>query len=122
METLRDRAYRHIHAKLLRRELGPGDRLSNRKFAAKIGISLIPVREAIGQLRRTCREHTATIDALEKAASGTCRELMANHIRQGSEGALEAYDDRRMAEATGPPIGLREVLDRTASPESRESE
>lgn len=43
-------AYEHIRRKLLSGELPPGARLSNRALAEEIGISFIPVREAISQL------------------------------------------------------------------------
>lgn len=46
----RQEAYEHIRGKLVRGELSPGSRLSNRKLAAEIGVSFIPVREAINQL------------------------------------------------------------------------
>lgn len=49
-DTLRNRAYSYIYSKLKRGELGPGDRLSNRKLAAEIGMSFIPIREAISDL------------------------------------------------------------------------
>lgn len=48
--NLRKRAYQHIRRKLLSGECAPGARLSNRGVAAEIGISFIPVREAISQL------------------------------------------------------------------------
>lgn len=48
--SLRDRAYNHIRAKLISGGLRPGARLSNRVLANEIGMSFIPVREAISQL------------------------------------------------------------------------
>jgi DNA-binding GntR family transcriptional regulator len=48
--SLRDRAYNHIRAKLISGGLPPGARLSNRILANEIGMSFIPVREAISQL------------------------------------------------------------------------
>ncbi len=50
-ETLRQRAYDHILKQLANGELPSGTRLSNRALASQIGISVIPVREAIGQLQ-----------------------------------------------------------------------
>jgi DNA-binding GntR family transcriptional regulator len=48
--TLKQAAYEHIRRMLLLGELEPGDRLSNRGLAEEIGVSVIPVREAISQL------------------------------------------------------------------------
>lgn len=48
--TLTEKAYRAIRAKLGRGDLRPGDRLVNRTLATEIGISFTPVREAINQL------------------------------------------------------------------------
>lgn len=50
MKSLKQKAYEHIRSKMLNGELLPGARLSNRKLAAEVGVSFIPVREAIGQL------------------------------------------------------------------------
>ncbi len=48
--TLKQRAYEFIRRKLILGELQPGARLSNRALAHDIGVSIIPVREALGQL------------------------------------------------------------------------
>ncbi len=48
--TLKQRAYEHIRQKLISGRLPPGSRLCNRELAEEIGISFIPVREAINQL------------------------------------------------------------------------
>lgn len=50
-ENLKECAYLHIYQKLADGELAPGSRLSNRGLAKEIGISPIPVREAISQLQ-----------------------------------------------------------------------
>lgn len=47
---LKQRAYEHIRAKVLAREVAVGDRLSDVALATELGISRTPVREAIGQL------------------------------------------------------------------------
>ncbi len=49
-ESLKEKAYKHIRKMLGEGKLGPGDRLSNRALAKEIGISFIPIREAISQL------------------------------------------------------------------------
>lgn len=48
--TLKQQAYHHIRQQLLAGQLPPGSRLCNRSLAQQIGVSLIPVREAISQL------------------------------------------------------------------------
>ncbi|MCC6682462.1 MAG: GntR family transcriptional regulator [Phycisphaeraceae bacterium] len=48
--TLTEQARDYIFNKLVRGELEPGQRLSNRQLAKEMGISFIPVREAIHQL------------------------------------------------------------------------
>lgn len=48
--SLAEKSYRHIHQKLSRGELLPGARLVNRTLAGEIGVSVIPVREAIHRL------------------------------------------------------------------------
>lgn len=49
--ALKSRVYSHIYQKLSNGELLPGDRLSGRALAKEIGVSPIPVRDAISQLR-----------------------------------------------------------------------
>jgi DNA-binding GntR family transcriptional regulator len=49
-ENLGQRAYSHIIEKLANGDLPPGSRLSNRVLASEIGVSVIPVREAISRL------------------------------------------------------------------------
>jgi DNA-binding GntR family transcriptional regulator len=48
--NLRELAYSHIRGKLLEGRIPPGTRISSRALAREIGISFIPVREAIAQL------------------------------------------------------------------------
>lgn len=48
--NLRELAYTHIRGKLLGGRIPPGTRISSRALAREIGISFIPVREAIAQL------------------------------------------------------------------------
>jgi len=49
--SLKQRAYSYIYERLVNGEFSPGTPLSNRALAKEIGISYIPVRDAIGQLR-----------------------------------------------------------------------
>ena len=48
--TLSEKAYQHIRRQVFVGELAPGDRLVNRALAEELGISFIPVREAISRL------------------------------------------------------------------------
>jgi DNA-binding GntR family transcriptional regulator len=48
--SLVEKSYRHIRQKLACGELAPGTRLVNRTLAAEIGVSVIPVREALHRL------------------------------------------------------------------------
>jgi DNA-binding GntR family transcriptional regulator len=47
---LKRRAYAHIRSKLVRGDFSPGRGLSNRALARELGISPVPIREAICQL------------------------------------------------------------------------
>lgn len=49
-QTLAEKAYDHIRVKLARGEFSPGKRLVNRSLAEEIGVSVIPVREALHRL------------------------------------------------------------------------
>jgi DNA-binding GntR family transcriptional regulator len=49
-QSLAEKAYQHIREQLSSGELLPGNRLVNRKLAERIGVSVIPVREAINRL------------------------------------------------------------------------
>jgi DNA-binding GntR family transcriptional regulator len=48
--TKREHAYRQLRSHLLHRQLRPGERLLEIPLAAKLGVSRIPLREAIDQL------------------------------------------------------------------------
>lgn len=49
-QNLSEKSYHYISEKMRDGSLRPGDRLVNRKLAEEIGVSVIPVREAIRQL------------------------------------------------------------------------
>ncbi|PHS12933.1 MAG: GntR family transcriptional regulator [Blastopirellula sp.] len=49
-ENQAEKSYRAIHDMLARGELEPGERLVNRTLAERIGVSVIPVREALHRL------------------------------------------------------------------------
>jgi DNA-binding GntR family transcriptional regulator len=89
-QTLSEKAYDHLRRKLRSGDLPPGKRLVNRALANEIGVSVIPVREAIHRLateglvehipgsgafvRKTDREQLDNLyvlrDALESCAAG----------------------------------------------------
>ncbi len=50
--TFAEQAYRHIFNQLLRRDLRPGDLLDRKRIADDLGISLIPVADAVQRLTR----------------------------------------------------------------------
>ena len=49
-QSLADKSYDYLRNKLAQGELPPGQRLVNRTLADEIGVSVIPVREAINRL------------------------------------------------------------------------
>lgn len=48
--TLTDSVYRHLTERLVAGRLGPGDKLSLRSVAEALGVSMMPVREAVSRL------------------------------------------------------------------------
>lgn len=104
--TLAERAYHYIRDLLARGTLSPGKRLVNRKLASEIGVSVIPVREAIHRLateglvehvpgsgafvRKTDPGHLDNLyvlrDALESCAAGEA----ARYINELQLAELEA--------------------------------
>lgn len=48
--TLSDRVYRHLAERLVSGRLAPGDKLSLRAVAETLGVSMMPVREAVTRL------------------------------------------------------------------------
>ncbi len=49
-ESLKEKAYKYLRRKIAAGELSPDTKLSNRALAKEIGVSFIPIREAIHQL------------------------------------------------------------------------
>lgn len=96
-ETLGDRVYVELRDLLAAGELAPGERLSLRGVAERLGVSVMPVREAITRL--------AADDALEVLPSravrvpemglGTFRELTTVRI------AVEGFAAERAASSRG---------------------
>ncbi|TWU49230.1 GntR family transcriptional regulator [Rubripirellula reticaptiva] len=98
-QTLAERSYDYIREKLKRGELPPGKRLVNRVLASEIGVSVIPVREAIHRLasegfidhvpgsgafvRKTDPQDIDDLyvlrDALESCAAGEAARYITEH-------------------------------------------
>jgi DNA-binding GntR family transcriptional regulator len=89
-ESAAERAYGHIVDQLRKGSLKPGDALVNRKYAASIGTSTIPLREAITRL--------AAEGVLEMVPGGSARVR-----RVDAREVAELYDVRAALEvlATG---------------------
>lgn len=69
-ESLKERAYGHLFEKLVSGEFSPGSRLSNRALATEMGMSVIPVREAVSQLQSEgLVEHRSGIGSFVPAPS-----------------------------------------------------
>ncbi len=68
--SLKERAYDHVYRKLVEGQFTPGTRLSSRALASEIGISVIPVREAVSQLQSEgFVEHRSGVGSFVPAAS-----------------------------------------------------
>jgi DNA-binding GntR family transcriptional regulator len=69
--SLAEKSYRHIFRKLAQGKLSPGARLVNRALASEIGVSVIPVREAIHRLASEgLIEHVPGAGAFVREPSG----------------------------------------------------
>jgi DNA-binding GntR family transcriptional regulator len=83
--TKRELAYRRLRVELLSHSLLPGDRLSEIPLAARLGVSRIPLREAIDQL----------------ASEGLVERIpgLGSHVRSASPKVLrEIYEMREVLE------------------------
>ncbi len=95
--TLKERAYAQIRRQIENGELQGGTRISNRKQAKVLGMSAIPVREAIAQLvSEGLLDHRPGIGTF--VANPTRYEIEdVYELRE----VLEAYAARRAAQITG---------------------
>lgn len=118
--TLKQRAYEHIQHKLLAGELRPGDRLSNRKLADEIGISLIPVREATAQLvSEGLAEHrpgvgcfVASLSREELAELYDLREALECHAAAGAAQCITDQDLAVMRQCHQRLLAIVDELER----------
>lgn len=112
-QTLAERAYSHIRGKITAGDLAPGRRLVNRSLASEIGVSVIPVREAIHRLateglvehvpgsgafvRKTDRQELDNLyvlrDALESCAAGEAARYITEHQLELLEAILSQAQD-----------------------------
>lgn len=128
MKSLKQKAYEHIRSKMLSGELLPGARLSNRKLAAEVGVSFIPVREAIGQLvseglaehrsnfgavvRNPSREELADLYDLRLALECHAIKAAARHLTPADMAELDQRNAqfKSAAERINPTASEDEVL------------
>jgi DNA-binding GntR family transcriptional regulator len=83
--TKREKAYRQLRGHLLNRNLRPGERLREIPLAAKLGVSRIPLREAIDQL---------VSEGLVERVPG-----LGSHVRSATAKTLrEIYEMREVLE------------------------
>jgi len=114
-QNLADRAYRYIKQEMQQGSLIPGSQLVNRKLAAEIGVSVIPVREAIHRLvseglvehvpgagafvripnREDLEELYMLRDALESCAAAEASRYITPHQLDDLNAMLDEFDEIR---------------------------
>ncbi|MAG93639.1 MAG: GntR family transcriptional regulator [Planctomycetaceae bacterium] len=112
-QTLAEKSYDYIRQKLSGGDLPPGTRLVNRTLADEIGVSVIPVREAIHRLasegllehvpgsgafvRRTDPHDLDNLyvlrDALESCAAGEAARYITEHQLEELESILDEANE-----------------------------
>jgi DNA-binding GntR family transcriptional regulator len=104
--NLRELAYDYIRTKLLEGRIPPGTRISSRALAREIGVSFIPVREAIAQLASEgLVDHEAGVGTFgTRVGHDDLRELY--ELREALElhavtYAAQRIDDAGIAEMNG---------------------
>ena len=127
--SLAEKSYWYIHRKLSRGELLPGSRLVNRALAGEIGVSVIPVREAIHRLaseglvqhipgagafvRELSLQDLDELYILRDALESCAAEEAARHITESQLEQLESI--QRQMDRVGEEIAACE--DQHATPE-----
>ncbi len=107
----RDAAYQQIRSRLLSGALTPGARLSHRALAKEIGVSFIPVREALSQLAseglvqhrprigtfvtQLNREEFAELYDLHEALECHVVQKVAGRLSEGELGAMQRCIDEQ---------------------------
>lgn len=107
--TLSDHVYRQLAEQLVSGRLAPGDRLSLRQVAQELGVSIMPVREAMSRL---AAENALIIEPKRAAAvplmsASGFRDL--TRVRIGIEGMAVAMAASEADTATIAEIARREA-------------
>jgi GntR family transcriptional regulator, rspAB operon transcriptional repressor len=117
--TLNDQVYETLKRQLVRRELGPGEKLSLHELAAELGVSRSPVHHALTRLvseglltvqsRRGYYVQALTATTLEEGyAVRLALELHAADVAVGKISPLELARFRELAEATTAAVSHEE--------------
>jgi len=115
--NLRELSYEYIRTKLLEGRIPPGTRISSRALAREIGVSFIPVREAIAQLASEgLVAHEAGVGTFgNRVGRDELRELY--ELREALElhavvYAAQRIDERGLAEMKGWNEAMRDIAKR----------
>ena len=108
--TLRDRAYEGLRDLLVAGQLAPGEKLSMRQLAAGLGVSPMPVREAVHRLvaeralevqpqsavrvPMMTREHFMELTKIRINLEGLATEVAAGRITQIQLARVRRYHER----------------------------
>lgn len=100
---LAHRAYEMLRSAILEGRLRPGTPLSRRRLAEQLGMSAVPVGDAIGRL-----ESEGLIESKPRAGTrvriATAEEIHGNYVLRE---ALESHSARMFAEAAAPAFRQR---------------
>ncbi|WP_308282969.1 GntR family transcriptional regulator [Pseudonocardia nigra] len=109
---LRDRVRDELRARIADGRIGPGERLYETAIAEELGVSRLPVREAIRML-----ESEGMVSVLPRRGGVLVRQLDRRDVEDlfDVREALEVLAARRAAERAGPEEldGLARLLDET---------
>jgi len=119
----RDAAYQQIRSRLLSGALTPGARLSHRALAKEIGVSFIPVREALSQLASEgLVEHRPSIGTFvtqlnreELVELYDLREALECHVVQKAAGRLSEEELAAMQRCIDEQHGILAEMVRAGS-------
>lgn len=125
-ETLGDQAYAALRDRLAAGELAPGERLSLRSMAAALGVSVMPVREAVTRLvvdealevmpNRSIRVPETTLGKfrelteVRKAVEGFAAERAATEAGAEDIRTIQSHEVAFRAEAFAPEPDMRAVI------------
>lgn len=112
-KTLRQKVYEELKQKMITAELLPGEKISLRNIALQLGVSLMPVREALWQLERekaVIIEHNRHI-SVNQLSTSEFDEILELRLMLECKAASEACL-RRPERA---PAAIRQQLDDMAA-------